>query len=529
MKVFNFKRLNNQAGLSREQRRNYLFNVMPISRLLLVFAIPNMMLMMLQSIYIICDLTIAIHFGTGQQLFLPNFSADAQDIRLASQYAQPAINLESAVIATLMGTRIAYAAYRARTGPGTTETCYQQFASSLMNGFLFAGFFLIVVIPANYGFIILQAHGVVDQNIMLLSFIYGSLMILTFPFYFLNQMFSNALRMDGFPIRAIYGGLVSLVSNISLDLLFVIGFHWGLPGTGLATLIAATLAPTVSFILLSLVKTNSFIPALKKKYLHLDWHNFRASWILGIPAGIRYAGLFFLNIINVLFLTQLATKLATPPQHDAAFWVGVYSAAYQIFALLINGAFAFSQSINTLSAGTYVQRQKLRLADLLKWGNIYMTCYFIVATIVVASSGLWLFSLFIGAEENPQEKIRIAYFIELILCASMFLAGPQFAAASYYQSVNQNLYASMAASLRYFLIFVPVATIFFVLLKHFVPAHHEYGIYLYFLSLTVTDVISSIIILPKVIKDYYQLRKTGLYEAMLTGSPYSIQKSDYII
>ena len=60
------------------------------------------------------------------------------------------------------------------------------------------------------------------------------------PFSLVSSCFSNVQRAEGQVTRAMIGQLIGNLTNMCLDPLFISGFHWGITGCALTTLIGET-------------------------------------------------------------------------------------------------------------------------------------------------------------------------------------------------------------------------------------------------------------------------------------------------
>ena len=70
------------------------------------------------------------------------------------------------------------------------------------------------------------------------SLLYLRIMFLGIPIVMAYNLLATILRSLGDGQTPLYAMIVAAISNIALDLLFVLGFHWGVAGAAVATLIA---------------------------------------------------------------------------------------------------------------------------------------------------------------------------------------------------------------------------------------------------------------------------------------------------
>ena len=75
---------------------------------------------------------------------------------------------------------------------------------------------------------------------------YGKIVILGFPFVIIGCGMCSLIRADGTPQLTMIGMIVGCVANVLLDALFVLGFHWGMEGAAWATVIGQVLNFAIS-------------------------------------------------------------------------------------------------------------------------------------------------------------------------------------------------------------------------------------------------------------------------------------------
>ena len=110
----------------------------------------------------------------------------------------------------------------------------------------------------------------------------------------LYNMGSGILRAVGDSKNPLYFLIVSSITNILLDLLFVIVFDMGIAGVGWATLIAQTISAVLTLLLL--IKTKQeYKVTLKKIRFHKD--KLIEIIRLGLPSGIQNGVVSFSNVI----------------------------------------------------------------------------------------------------------------------------------------------------------------------------------------------------------------------------------------
>ena len=105
---------------------------------------------------------------------------------------------------------------------------------------LFLGiiFMIIVEIAVNPIATMLGA----DADTMEFTCQYLRIFALGAPFVMFNQSFASIMRADGSASKAMFSNLIGTVSNIILDALFIMVFHWDVAGAAIATVIGNMLS-----------------------------------------------------------------------------------------------------------------------------------------------------------------------------------------------------------------------------------------------------------------------------------------------
>lgn len=90
---------------------------------------------------------------------------------------------------------------------------------------------------------------------------YLRIIIMFVPFYMTSYNLEVLIKADGFPQKAIMTSCAGAVTNIVLDYLFVMVFHWGIQGAAIATGMSQVMTFSIFFLhFLSKKSTFSFVP-----------------------------------------------------------------------------------------------------------------------------------------------------------------------------------------------------------------------------------------------------------------------------
>ncbi|MBR2188532.1 MAG: MATE family efflux transporter [Eubacterium sp.] len=196
----------------------------PVAQLLNNFAIPSIIAMLVSSLYNIVD-----------QFFIGRSVGELGNA--ATNITFP-LTISCISIALLCGIGGA-AAFNLSMGAGDTERAgyYVGNAASIMmtGGVLLAAVTLLFTTP------LLRFFGS-PEEVLPYALTYSRVCAFGFPFLILSSGGAHLVRADGSPRYTMMVNLTGAVINTILDAAFVFGFHWGMFGAALATIIGQIVA-----------------------------------------------------------------------------------------------------------------------------------------------------------------------------------------------------------------------------------------------------------------------------------------------
>ncbi len=107
------------------------------------------------------------------------------------------------------------------------------------------------------------------------------------PFYMFGQAMNPIIRSDGSPRYAMVATVLGAVANIILDPLFIYGFHWGMMGAAVATVIGQVLTALLSLIYLLHMK----VVKLNRTSFRPDGRLMRSFLVLGLTSFLAQVSL----------------------------------------------------------------------------------------------------------------------------------------------------------------------------------------------------------------------------------------------
>ncbi len=135
--------------------------------------------------------------------------------------------------------------------------------------------------------------GRVNDETFRLAIEYFEFIIPGIPFYVFGQAMNPIISADGSPNYVMFSTLMGAGINIILDPLFIFGFHWGMMGAALATIMGQIFTAFMSLLYISrkmkavnFTRANlSYNPTLMKRYLPLGMCSFLSQISLVISVA----------------------------------------------------------------------------------------------------------------------------------------------------------------------------------------------------------------------------------------------------
>lgn len=261
--------------LSRKSRRETNMTEGNISRHLIQFALPLLIGNIFQQLYNTVDTWVVGNYVSSEAF-------------AAVGTVGPIINM---LIGIFMGLAsgagvVISQYYGARRDQEVSDTVH----TSMMMTFILAVIFTvlgIVIAPAMLH-MMKTPENVFPESLMYLRIYFGGIVGLM-----VYNMGAGILRAVGDSQRPFYFLIVSAVINTVLDLVFVLGFHMGVEGVALATVIAQLLSALLT--LYVLMRAHSSIRVMFSQ-LKIHMNEMKKIIRVGIPAAIQMAITSFSNI-----------------------------------------------------------------------------------------------------------------------------------------------------------------------------------------------------------------------------------------
>lgn len=227
------------------------------------------------------------------------------------------------------------------------------------------------------------------------ALLYLRIMFLGVPIVMAYNLFACVLRSLGDGQTPLFAMIVAAITNIILDVVFVLVFHWGIAGAAIASLIAQAVSGSFCFYK---IKTIQFMH-LRSAHFRTDFNIAKRQLALGTPMAFQNA----IIAIGGMIIQSVVNK------YGVAFIAG-FTATNKLYGILEIAASSYGYAMITyvgqnLGAGRIERiRQGTRCANIVA----LITSAFIAAIMLLL--GKQIIGLFIsGTPEAVIQATRVGY------------------------------------------------------------------------------------------------------------------------
>lgn len=292
-----------------------------------------------------------------------------------------------------------------------------------------------------------------SENSISMAIEYFNIILAFFPIFMLMNMMNAVIRADGSPATSMASMLAGAIVNIILDPLFIFGFHWGMKGAALATV----MGQTVSFVI-------SIAYFFHTKTFHLTWKHFipkfgvfSTALKLGVSSFITQMTIVIISLVCNMMLA----KYGTLSHYGMDIPIAIIGIESKVFTVVINIVVGIILGCQPIISYNYGAKKYARVK------LIYQ--YILIATVVI---GLVATSLFEFAPNlivsmfgqptnipNPEDYWRFAeltfrIFLLLVVFTSIIKM-----TSIFFQAVGKPVHAIISSVIRDIICFLPLVII----------------------------------------------------------------------
>ncbi len=315
----------------------------------------------------------------------------------------------------------------------------------------------------------------VQSDILQMTREYFSVVLIGIPFVLACNVAAALLRAAGNSSITFYAVSVSTVINITLDLLFIIGFGWGVRGGALATVIAQFAAMLIAVI--PLIKSSMFTTKLQ------DWKP--DGKLMG-----QVVSLWTPMFVNSAVISIGGSFVSRNVNAIGPFFTAGISSATKIFTLMESIIMAIQTGLSVFTGQNLGANRTKRVRTGLHQIVLLALGLAVVLNIVVQGLAPQLVKIFLSQSDSLyEETLQVAVKNVRIITLGMFIMAPMYLYRIAIQTLGHPRYPMYAAFLQL------AARVFSVsVLPAFIG---EYGYYL-------ATVLAWAVTLPVVVFPYYK-------------------------
>jgi len=272
---------------------------------------------------------------------------------------------------------------------------------------------------------------------------YLQIILLGATFQAIGMGMNNFIRSEGNPKIAMYTMLIGAAVNTILDPIFIFGFHWGMKGAAIATIIAQ--AVSAVWVIMYFLGKKSLLK-IHSKNLRLKLSVVSEIIALGAaPFAMQLAA----SVQNLIMNTSLAT-------YGGDIAISGMGVVNSIVTLMIMPVFGINQGVQPIIGYNYGAKKYDRVKEAYKLAVIF-------ATVIITTGWLAtrLFPVQFVSMFNSEDKELISFGTFAIKRFMLFfpIIGFQIVSSNYFQAVGKPKHSAFLALSRQVLILIPALLI----------------------------------------------------------------------
>lgn len=404
------------------------FATEPVGRLIVKFAVPSVIALLVNSLYNIVD-QIFIGNGVG---YLGNG---------ATNIVFP-ITIIALALAMMIGN--GGAAYLSlKLGEGNVNSAKKGIGNAVtmvtVVSIVLAAVFLLFINP------ILTLFGATD-TLRPYALEYGWIIGIGLPFMMISGAINSMIRADGSPKYAMFSMVIGAVLNVILDAVFIFPLQMGVQGAAIATVIGQVASFAVSVAYLPRFKT----VRLNKSAFCLDIKACGNIVVFGLSSFITQ---FAITIVMAL-TNNLLAQYGAQSVYGADIPLTATGIVMKVNQIMISILLGIATGAQPIIGFNYGAKNFHRVKKALEISLIASEIISVLAFLLFQFAPMSVISLF-GSEDGLYNEFAVkAFRIFLMLCP---LTGFQIVIAVYLQAVGKPVMSALLSLARQIIFFVPAA------------------------------------------------------------------------
>lgn len=271
-----------------------------------------------------------------------------------------------------------------------------------------------------------------DEAMMPHAILYGRILICVLPAYMLQMAFQPFFMVAERPHFGTALSILSGVTNIVLDALFVAVFSWGLTGAALASCAGILLNAGIPIWFFSSKRNKtqlSFVPT------RFDWKKILKSCSNGLS---EFVGSIALSVVSMCYNWQLMRYIGA--NGVSAYGIIMYLGF--IFAAIFIG---YNMGVSQIIAYNYGAGNKPELRSLLKKSLVIIGIVGVTITAIAELSSDVVADIFVGYDAELRDLTSYATRIYML---SFLICGFNMFCSAWFTSLNNGIVSAIGAFVR---------------------------------------------------------------------------------
>lgn len=407
-----------------------------VKKMLLTMGIPMIFSMMLQALYNIVDSAFVSNMGKNGELALNALTL--------------AFPVQMLMVAVGIGTGVGVNALIAKClGQGNRDKASKVAGNAIFLGIIIYAVFLLFGLFGTGAYVRTQTSN--REIIEMASGYLKICCIASFGIVFYS-LYEKMIQAKGRSMYSTIAQVSGAVLNIILDPIMIYGLL-GCPELGVNGAAYATIIGQIVSFVLDYIFHIKFDVEIDNgiKYIKPDKKIIWEIYTIGLPAIIAQALMSVMTYaLNIIFGT-VNERVVT-----------AYGLYYKIQQFILFAAFGLRDAITPIVSFNYGMKDKRRIKEGIKYGLIY--------TLVIMSIGLVVLEIFASIFTSffglSGETASLCVSAIRIISLSFLFAGTNIAMQGCFQALGDGLASLIISVLRQFLLVVPVAWLFALLVKY---------------------------------------------------------------
>ena len=261
--------------------------------------------------------------------------------------------------------------------------------------------------------------------------LYSKIILAALPFFMLQVAFQTLFVTAQKPVLGLYSTVISGITNMILDALFMAVFGWGIAGAALATAIAQAVGGLVPIIYF--VRPNTSLLRLSKPEL-----DFKALFKICTNGSSELMTNLSMSVVGILYNLQLM-------KYAGENGIAAYGVLMYVNFVFLSAFIGFSVGIAPVVSFHFGAKNHSELKSLLKKSMVVISIFAVSMFILAEVLASPLSYTFVGYDADLT-KLTLKGF--LIFSFSFLFAGYAIFSSAFFTALNDGLTSAIISFLR---------------------------------------------------------------------------------